>query len=135
MNLPSVFFFIMISLLGCRPSGAVYGKRQFYPNNAKIEDPNKYSVAFMTESISGAPEKWNVKKYSLKVYNDRDLTSSGNGILYSEEGEITIGFPNINIVWDKFDEISIMTTADNGAKIFERALIYDAVGKRFTKSK
>lgn len=134
-NLLSVFLFIMISLIGCRKSGVVYGKSQFYPNNAKLEDPNKYSVAFITESISGATDKWNVKKYSLKVYNDRNLASSRNGLLYSEDGEITIGFPNINIVWDKFDELSITTSADNGAKIFERTLIYDAVGKRFTKSK
>jgi hypothetical protein len=122
-----------ICFLSCRPSGVMYGQWKFYPNNAKLEDPNKHSVLFMTESINGDIGKCNIKKYYLTVNDDRIPITDKKRLLYSEEGEITIAMPEINISWGEFEKITIITTGNNGVKIFERTLKYDMAKKIFLK--
>lgn len=129
-----ISFWLVVQVIGCRPSGALYGQWKFYPNNSKPEDPNKYSASFMTQSLSGAPEKWNMKRYLLTIYDDRISKGEKNSTLYSEEGEISIDIPQISMVWDNFNEISITTTGGNGKIVFERNLEYNTVEKRFFRS-
>jgi hypothetical protein len=125
---------LVVQVIGCRPSGALYGQWKFYPNSSKPEDPNKYSASFMTQSINGNPERWNIKKYFLTIYDDRISKSDKNGILYSEEGEISIDIPQISMIWDNLSEIKITTTGGNGKILFERTLEYDKVEKKFLRT-